>query len=121
MKNQAPYPYIEEASLVFNGVSPISKKRLKEYLVEALGYIERWENRDKEEILKLSNEINVPNYLMKTDYYINKIRQNQNKIENINKHLNKITLHRQLIQDYIKQDDYKYETLIQLPCFRRWL
>ena len=83
MKNQAPYPYIEEASLVFNGVSLIAKKRLKEYLVEALGYIERWENRDKEEVLKLSNEINVPNYLMKTDYYINKIRQNQNKIENI--------------------------------------
>lgn len=121
MKNQAPYPYIEEASLVFNGVSPTAKQRLKEYLVEALGYIDRWENRDKEEILKLSNEINVPNYLIKTDYYVNKIRQNQNKIGKINKHLDKITLHRQLIQDYIEQDNFKYETLIQLPCFRRWL
>ena len=121
MKNQTPYPYIEEASLVFNGVSSTAKQRLKEYLVEALGYIERWESRDKEEIVKLNNEINIPNYLSKTDYYKKKIKQNQNKIENINKHLDKITLHKQLIQDYIKQDEYKYETLIQLPCFRRWL
>jgi hypothetical protein len=55
-----------------------------------------------------------------TEFYKKKVPQNLAKIEQLEKRLNNIDIHRKSIKEYIVNDKFEYDTLVELPCFRRW-
>ena len=122
MKNKPPYPYLEEPGIIYNGVNSLAKERLLKYLKEeALPFIDRCIQRRNEDITKLEKEIDVPIYLVKTDLYKKKIPFNNKQINSHHENIRKLNTHKEAILKYIEEDDFNYVTLIELPCFRRWL
>ena len=122
MKNKPPYPYLEEPGIIYNGVNSLAKERLLKYFKEeALPFIDRCIQRRDEDIIKLEKEIDVPIYLVKTDLYKKKIPINNKQINSHRENIRKLNTHKEAILKYIEEDDFNYVTLIELPCFRRWL
>lgn len=121
MRNRWPYPYMEEAGLCYSkSISESAKERILDYLNDSLEFLDRMEESDTERISDLKAEIDVEEYLLLTDFYKKKVPQNLTKIEHLEKRLNKIGIHRKSIKEYIVNDKFEYDTLVELPCFRRW-
>ena len=121
MRNRWPYPYMEEGGLCYSkSINKSAKERILDYLKDSLEFLDRTEESDTERISNLKAEINVEEYLLLTDFYKKKVPQNLAKIEQLEKRLNTVGAHRKQIKEYILNDTFEYDTLVELPCFRRW-
>ena len=121
MRNRWPYPYMEESGICYSkSINESAKERILDYLKDSLEFLDRTEESDTERISNLKAEINVEEYLLLTDFYKKKVPQNLAKIEQLEKRLNTVDTHRKQIKEYILNDTFEYDTLVELPCFRRW-
>lgn len=121
MRNRWPYPYMEEAGLCYSkSISESAKERILDYLNDSLEFLDKTKESDTERIIALKEEINVEGYLLLTDFYKKKVSLNLAKIEQLETRLNTIDTHRKSIKEYIVNDKFEYDTLVELPCFRRW-